>query len=155
MPTNNVRLRQLVDLSDLFIKVASSLRQRQHGRELRHPEVVQRAIEFLDNALEGGGFLSGTKSELHAGSLRPINWVTDTMSIMTPADDEAQAPTYEEIVESLEPIKQLLITSLDHPLGDEADSAVDFFGALGDLLAAQADQQMRKTSAPRPCPSQV
>jgi hypothetical protein len=139
-------LRELIDLADISVRVASQLRLRKKGRVLRDRAALESAVQFLDAAAKGGMFLSGQGiTGGFDGVLRPLNWATDTYiqqhSTKKPFQDYSEVATY------LNNIKTEVASALaSQPPTAQLENAILFFEKLGELLSARADQSLQARS---------
>ncbi len=141
MTVDNIReVKHLIDVSDLATKVASLARQYRSGYKKESYPLVDKAIEFIDEAKNGGGFVQGQTENLHQPkTLEPLEWSTDIYG----QQHETTENLYADVVSYLKDIEAAL---RDLKAGTQnprnLDEVVVFFSALGRLLGIRAEANM-------------
>jgi len=146
------QLSELVDWADVAVRAGNQLQLSTLGRAIRDPDVLERALEFLEAAEAGGAFMSSGDSANLRATLRPLNWAADVQSGpgSLVSDAESHKFDYEALTEFLRGMRSTVGQVLQ---GERADAnalakCIRFLDSLGEILGMRADQQMRATSLP-------
>lgn len=144
---NRENLWELIDIADIAVRVASHLHQRKLGHISNDDESITKAIEFLEQAADGGNFMSTGHLKPETPTLRPLNWAVDIYETL--GLQSSESTDYEKLAKYLNDILDCLITL--HKSGDAKDSSefdepINFFDGLGKLLSSQINQQRANDS---------
>jgi hypothetical protein len=143
------QLTELIEAADVFVRVSSQLRLLKAGRPLRDAAAVQATIRVLDEAIEGGQFMSTGAVGGMQSTLRPLTWVADVRLGVSPKKPKPdQLKDYDELVEYLSETRAVLAGILSTgAISDvsRADAVINFFQQVGDQLGIRADQSIRQS----------
>lgn len=150
--TDNQTQRELVEFADIAVRTASQLRLYKSGRSFSDPESLQQALEFIGSAKTGGKFMSRS-AQFRGGSLRPLNWATDTYfeTLNRKAGtNEESLRNFDAVVKYLDGIESTLGSLIQGktPTTPNIDELILFFEILGEALGTRADQRTRRASTP-------
>ncbi len=139
---NRENLWELIDVADVAVRVASHLRQAKAKRESSDVESLDKAIEFLTQAEDGGKFMSTGQLNPATSTLRPLNWAVDIYLGMggqpsAPPDYNKLAKYLAEILSRLQAVRQ--DPSAVKP--NSLDESIHFFEGLGEMLSSEVNQQ--------------
>ena len=140
---NRENLWELIDIADVAVRVASHLRQKKLGHVPGDDESVTKAIEFLEQAADGGKFMSTGQVKPETPTLRPLNWAVDIYETLG-ARSSGSTNYYKELEKYLNEILDCLNTLRkggDQKDASELDEPIDFFAGLGKMLSSQVNQQ--------------
>lgn len=139
---NRENLWELVDIADVAVRVASHLRQKRSGHVPSDDESVVKAIEFLEQAADGGNFMSTGQVKPETPTLRPLNWAVD---IYQKLGLQPSGPSvYQDLANYLNEILVCLNIVREGNMPEdlsELDVPITFFSGLGRMLSSQVNQE--------------
>jgi len=145
----------VIDSADMAVSIEGVLHRVIQNKKMPYDyeESLGSAIEFLDEAGNGGAIICGTvTSSGFTGTLAPLSWSTDVYIGVKPQGEAEEGELYQKVVETLNEYKMLLekmrgnkTIDTDSPILKRAH---EFFGRLGNLLLSEADPLTRSYSQP-------
>ncbi len=140
----------VIDAAAMAVGVEGLLSRVLHNkpRPFDFDEALIRGIEFLREASTGGAIICGNPpNNGFTGTLSPLCWSTDAYIEIRPNQNQA-TNVYPEIVKALKSYEELLnkLRSGQAYSKAEAQSALDFFHALAEILSEQADPATKRYS---------
>lgn len=141
-PMNREILWEMIDVADVAVRAASHLRQAKSGRVSSDVESVDRAIEFLSQAADGGRFMSTGQLDPETRTLKPLNWAVDIYLGL--AGQPSAPPDYNKLAEYLAEILSRLQAVRQNPSAvkpNSLDESIQFFEGLGEMLSSEVNQQ--------------
>lgn len=141
-------LSEVVDVADIAVRTASQLRLAKSGRGFTDPAALEHSLEFLARAKKGGAFMSKKTAQL-SDTLRPLNWAADTYVKNFSVQGDPNWGEIEEYLNNLETAVRTLMQGGQSTDTSNIDNALGFFETLGSILAAIADQRLRREGSRR------
>jgi hypothetical protein len=145
------RVDKLVQVADMAVRVASQLRLWRIRNCIGDRDSIDRGVQFLEEAVQGGRFIAFGEPFVGTSSLYPLTWSADVrFRRYDSLSDVEHSPTnYDDLVCYLNTIKSTLITlaNNDKPTDTEVDGAARFFDQLGAIVGRSADSALNHPTA--------
>ena len=135
------RSQELTHAADMAVRVSSQLRLWLVRKETSDKASFEFAVDFLEQAINGGRFIESQAPTSGSSSLGPLTWSADLYfgSVLPDTQDDVDYGKLIEFVSQVKSTVELVLSASGTLDEKDVSSAAEFFRGLGKYLGALAD----------------